>query len=471
MVITGFNLSAYFAIPLVLSLLAKGENIKVSLVENVHQVSTNKEMILSSRQLISTKTTPKTYYVSGTGNDTNSGLSNSSPFRTIQKAANRTNPGDTVLIMNGVYRNASPNGQVVSITRSGKANAWIKFKAYPGHRPKIKHNGWNGILIHSGASYIEINGLEVIGNNDNVTLDYAMSQKTNKLNPLTNGNCINVDGRKSGHTHHIRIVNNKVHKCGGAGISTIESDYVTINNNVVFDNAWYSVYGCSGISMLSNWNFDKNRGYKMFVTNNKTYNNRMFIPWIAVGKITDGNGIIIDTSRNNQNNSKLGVYKGRTLVKNNLTFNNGGSGIHTFLSDHVDIVNNTAVLNNQSPEIKDGQIFANVSSDVRILRNILYAYPGKAVNSINKNKNVIYDYNIYLNRSKVSLKGTHDIVADSQFLKKYPTLEKISGNWKWRLDKQNLPMQTYAESDLLGFACGSVTYRLKGKIIKVGCSR
>ncbi len=59
MVITGFNLSAYFAIPLVLSLLAKGENIKVSLVENVHQVSTNKEMILSSRQLISTKTTPK----------------------------------------------------------------------------------------------------------------------------------------------------------------------------------------------------------------------------------------------------------------------------------------------------------------------------------------------------------------------------------------------------------------------------
>jgi hypothetical protein len=470
-VITGFNLSAYFAIPLVLSLLAKGENIKVSLVENVHQVSTNKEIILSSRQLISTKTTPKTYYVSGTGNDTNSGLSNSSPFRTIQKAANLTNPGDTVLIMNGVYRNASPNGQVVSITRSGKANAWIKFKAYPGHRPKIKHNGWNGILIHNGASYIEINGLEVIGNNDNVTLDYAMSQKTNKLNPLTNGNCINVDGRKNGHTHHIRIVNNKVHKCGGVGIAAIESDYVTIDNNVVFDNAWYSVYGCSGISMLSNWNFDNNRGYKMFVTNNKTYNNRMFIPWIAVGKITDGNGIIIDTSRNNQNNSKLGAYKGRTLVKNNLTFNNGGSGIHTFLSDHIDIVNNTAVLNNQSPEIKDGQIFANVSSDVRILRNILYAYPGKVVNSSNKNKNVIYDYNIYFNRSKVSIKGTHDIVADSQFLKKYPTLEKISGNWKWRLDKQNPPMQTYAESDLLGFACGSVTYRLKGKIIKVACSR
>ncbi|MHC5731795.1 MAG: right-handed parallel beta-helix repeat-containing protein, partial [Nostoc sp.] len=91
-----------------------------------------------------------------------------------------------------------------------------------------------------------------------------------------------MDGRPNGHSHHIRIVNNKVHKCGGAGISAIESDYVTIDNNEVFDNAWYSVYGTSGISMLNNWNSDNKRGYKMFVTNNKTYNNRMYIPWIAV---------------------------------------------------------------------------------------------------------------------------------------------------------------------------------------------
>ncbi|MEH1968442.1 MULTISPECIES: right-handed parallel beta-helix repeat-containing protein [unclassified Nostoc] len=470
MVIQGFSLSAYLAIPVVLSLLPKGESIKVSLVENVRQVSTDKEILLSSRQLISTKATPKTYYVSATGNDKNSGVSSSSPFKTIQKAANLTQPGDTVLIMNGVYTNANPNGNVVSITRSGTANAWIKFKAYPGHQPKIQHNGWNGILIHNGASYIEINGLEVIGNNANITLDYAMSQKTNKINPLTNGNCISVDGRKNGHSHHIRILNNKVHGCGGAGISAIESDYVTVNNNVVFDNAWYSIYGCSGISMLNNWNSDNNRGYKMFVTNNKSYNNRMYIPWIAVGKITDGNGIIIDSTRNDQNNSKLGAYKGRTLVQNNLTFNNGGSGIHAFLSDHVDIVNNTAVLNNQSPEIGGSQIYAHTSSDVRILRNILYAFPGKSINTNTKNKNVVYDDNIYLNSSKISVKGPRDIVADSQFLRNFPTLEKISDNWKLQLDKQNPPKRTYVEPKSAGFVCGTVTYRLQGKLIKAGCS-
>ncbi|MEH2325714.1 MAG: right-handed parallel beta-helix repeat-containing protein [Nostoc sp.] len=468
-----FRLIAFLTIPLILILLAEGGNIKVFLTQKVRQVSTDgQEKLVSSSKLISTNRTLKTYYVSGTGNDNNTGISSSSPFKTIQKAANLTNPGDTVLIMNGVYTNASPNGQVVSITRSGEANAWIKFKAYPGHSPKIQHNGWNGILIHNGASYIEINGLEVIGNNANVTLDYAMSEKTNKSNPLTNGNCISLDGRKNGHIHHIRIVNNKVHGCGGTGISAIQSDYVTVDNNVVFDNAWYSVYGCSGISMLSNWNFDNNQGYKMFVTNNKTYNNRMYIPWIEVGKITDGNGIIIDTSRNDRNDdSELGAYKGRTLIQNNLTFNNGGSGIHTFLSDHIDIVNNTAVLNNQSPELNEGQIFANKSSDVKILRNIFYAFPGKITNSNYKNESVVYDYNIYLNNSKVSVKGADDIVADSEFLRNYPTLEKISGDWKSRLDKQNPPTRVYAEPKSAGFVCGSVTYPLKGKLIKVGCSR
>ncbi|MFN6535480.1 MAG: right-handed parallel beta-helix repeat-containing protein [Nostoc sp. EkiNYC01] len=472
MVIEGFSLSAYIAIPVVLSLLLEGDNIKVSVVKNVRQVSTQQETIAPSRQLISTKPKPtaKTYYVSGIGNDKNNGLSTSSAFRTIQKAANLTNPGDTVLIMNGVYKNAPKAGSVVSIKRSGTANAWIKFKAYPGHFPKIQHNTWNGILISDKASYIEINGLEVMGNNANITLDYAISEKNNKLNPLTNGNCINVDGRVNGHTHHIRIVNNKVHGCGGAGISAIQSDYVTVDNNVVFDNAWYSVYGCSGISMLTNWNFDNYRGYKMFVTNNKTYNNRQYIPWIKTGTIMDGNGIIID-STHNQDIPELSPYKGRTLVKNNLTFHNGGSGIHAFYSDHVDILNNTAFLNNQSPELKGGQIFAHTSSDVKILNNILYAFPGKNVNSNTKNKNVIYDYNIYLNTSSVSVKGPHDIVADAEFIREHPTLTKIAGDWKSRLYKQSRDLPNSIKIESVSFVCQPVTYTLKGKLIKVGCSR
>lgn len=367
-----------------------------------------------------------------------------------------------------MYKNAQPNENLVSITRSGTAKAWIKFKAYPGHLPKLQHNGWNGILIHNGASYIEINGLEVIGNNANVTLDYAMREKTNRINPMTSGNCISVDGRKNGHSHHIRIVNNKVHGCGGGGIGVMESDYVTIDRNVVFDNAWYSVYANSGISMLHNRMLDNYQGYKMFVTNNKVYNNRQYIPWLKTGTITDGNGIIIDDLKGAQIKSRWGAYKGRTLVKNNLTFNNGGSGIHAYLSEHVDIINNTAFLNNQSPEITGGQIFANSSSDVKVLNNILYAFPGKNVNSKWKSTKVIYDYNIYLNSSKVSAKGPHDVVANPEFIKEHPILEKISGAWNSRLSKQIQPSRNSIKPT--DFVCQPVSYSLKGKLIKVGCS-
>lgn len=361
------------------------------------------------------RSTTTTYYVSANGSDSNSGLSTTSSFKTIQKAADLTNPGDTVLIRNGSYTE-------VVINRSGTASAWITYKAYPGHYPKLQlqQNRWNGVLIQHGASYIELNGLEIIGNNAKITPDYAISQTKNTLNPLTSGNGISIEGRadrSSGHPHHIRILNNKIHDCGGGGISAIETDYVTVEGNKVFNNAWYSPYGQSGISLLHNWRFDNNTAYKMFIRKNKTYNNRQYIPWIATGTVADGNGIIIDDTRNTYNsNSKLGAYTGRTLVENNITYKNGGSGIHTYSSDHVDIIRNTAYLNNQSPEIKDGQIFANNSSDIKIINNILYAPSDKYINTNNQNKNVIYDHNIYANSTLIKVKGPNDILANPKFV-------------------------------------------------------
>ncbi|MEH2257650.1 right-handed parallel beta-helix repeat-containing protein [Nostoc sp.] len=412
MMIHGFgflSLSASFVLPWALTGLVQGQRITESLFKDVPQSSTVQKIPLPNRKLISRISTATTYYVSSNGNDRNSGLSTSSAFRTLQRAANLTNPGDTVLIMNGEYKNRPKDGAVLNIKRSGTANAWIKYKAYPGHFPKIKHNTWNGISISNRASYIEINGLEVIGNNANITLDYASSQKKKKSNPLTNGNCISIGEDKS-HPHHINILNNKVHDCGGAGISAIQTDYVKVDNNTVFNNAWYTVNGSSGISMLDNWSSDNNQGYKIFVTNNKSYNNRMYIPWIVVGKISDGNGIIVDVSKG---------YRGRILIANNITYKNGGSGIHAHDSQHIDIINNTAYLNQQSPEVKKkakGEIYAGYSSDVKIFNNIMYASPGNAVNSNMKNVNVIYNYNVYSNNSTIKITGSHDMIADPKFV-------------------------------------------------------
>ncbi|WP_230966054.1 right-handed parallel beta-helix repeat-containing protein [Nostoc sp. NZL] len=420
MMIHGFgflSLSASLVLPWALTGLVQGERIAESLVKDVRQSSTDRETTLPSRKLISQVPTGTTYYVSGTGSDKNSGRTTSSAFRTIQRAANLTNPGDKVLIMNGVYKNAHPSGTVLDIKRSGTANAWITYKAYPGHLPKLQNSGWHGIFISNGASYIEVNGLDIAGNNRNITLSYAQSQKYNRSNPLTNGNCITIDGRNSKRPHHIRILNNKVHDCGGGGISAIESDYITVDNNEVFNNAWYSVYGCSGISLLNTWNYDNSQNYKMFVTRNKVYNNKMLIPWIQNGKFQDGNGIIVDRSRNNgSGGSKLSAYRGRTLIANNISYKNGGSGIHTYESDHVDIVHNTTYLNNQTAGINYGQIMSNSSADIKVLNNILYSAPNKPINARYNSSNTTFNYNLYNNNgSRVSVVGTNDIMADPQF--------------------------------------------------------
>ena len=44
-----------------------------------------------------------TYYVAGSGNDLDSGLSDATPWRNLTRAAGVVSPGDTVLVMDGTY--------------------------------------------------------------------------------------------------------------------------------------------------------------------------------------------------------------------------------------------------------------------------------------------------------------------------------------------------------------------------------
>ncbi len=70
------------------------------------------------------------YYVSPKGNDANAG-SLASPWKTVQKAADTLQPGDTVFVRRGTYR------ELVTIRVSGTAGAPITFAAFAGERPII----------------------------------------------------------------------------------------------------------------------------------------------------------------------------------------------------------------------------------------------------------------------------------------------------------------------------------------------
>lgn len=405
------------------------------------------------------------YYVSATGSNTNSGKSINSPFLTLQKAHDLTVAGDTVFVMTGVY--SSTSGPILNVTRSGTANGYITYKAMKGNTPKITAAGnvWNAVSIN--GSYIAFEGFELIGNNINITYDKAFAIYTEAANGgkdwatyanyNTNGISIGGPNTESKLPHHVAVRNCKVHDFPGGGISSIQADYTTIENNLVYNNAWYMMYAGSGISILTPFNWDKTTGYKNFIRNNICNTNKTTIPWVSLKRLSDGNGIIIDVNQQGYNEQSSNTpspnaYTGRTLVENNVAVNNGGSGIHTFKADHVDIINNTAYHNGTVVGYPD--IFTNACRDVNIINNIMYARTGGDCNSKPKNTTEIYSHNIYFN-GKVGFQGTNDIVIDPQFVNL--STDVSLGNFKLKstspaIDQGTNAIGLFSVKDILGIA-------------------
>ena len=346
------------------------------------------------------------YYVSSTiGDQKNNGLSPSKTKKLIQQAADLTRPGDTVFVMNGDYTNSCPTCNVVNIPTSGTIEKYIVYTNLKGHAPRITFNGWAGFSIRNGISYIKISGFEVIGNNASVTLAQALQQPQSCNNtsgtyePKFNGNGIVIDGREKNYPHHITISNNIVHDCGGGGISAIHADYITVEDNLVYNTSWYSVFGTSGISFYQFMAHNEAKGYHNYIRRNKCFNNKSLVPWFKTCNIEDGNGIIIDDFMNKQNGSTNGEYTSRTLVENNVCWNNGGTGIHAFQSGYVDIFNNTAYRNSRAKKLNAGEILAGSSNNIRMINNILVTDAKNRINSNYENKNITYENNLHYNIS------------------------------------------------------------------------
>ena len=109
-----------------------------------------------------------TYYVSPSGSDLNTG-SETQPFKTIQKAADVVNPGDTVLVEDGVYQGNKPCAgtvAVVCLSRGGNSTAPVTFRSRNRHGAQIQgqvglnNEGW---YFLSGANYVTVDGFDIYG--------------------------------------------------------------------------------------------------------------------------------------------------------------------------------------------------------------------------------------------------------------------------------------------------------------------
>jgi hypothetical protein len=366
-------------------------------------------LFLASSLALAPHASCRDYYVKPSGSDRNDG-SQTRPFQTIQRAADLTQPGDNVIVGAGTYRQPCSGCYGVTIRRSGSAAARITYKAYPGERPKVRvDTGWGGFMVE-GAAYITIDGFEVEGPAADITYEEAYAARNDGGDARMSVGCVNSKIYSGRIPHHITVRNNHLHHCSGGGVGLRQADYVTVENNRIHSNAWWTPWAGSGISIQIPQNADSQvvSGYRNKVTGNVVWDNLSRIPWLTIGRISDGNGIIIDEFKNTN-------YQGKTLVANNVSYQNGGSGIHCYVSTNVDIINNTSYQNSLVPETNYGEIFANNCTNVNLRNNVMYARSGKYVTTNYNNINVVYDYNLYFNGTP-AVRGPNDIIANPLFV-------------------------------------------------------
>ena len=262
------------------------------------------------------------YYVAKTGNDNNTGTE-TSPFLTIQKAANVVKPGETVIVKDGTY--TTTGEYVLTMYNSGTAGNYITIKA--------EHKG--GAII-DGRSNATPYGMEFT-KVAYVKLEDFEFKDISLLAILISG------------SNNIIISGNNIHDIG-----KICSD---------------SDYGIVGIHTA--------KSTSITIKNNRLYN---------IGRFANGeNGCT--TTNNYWMNHDHALYidgvNGLT-VNNNIIYNiKAGWGIHLYssagsVSTNVSILNNTWANKNDN---KNGQILICGSvGDLLIANNIFYLPTAVGVN-------------------------------------------------------------------------------------------
>jgi parallel beta-helix repeat protein len=296
-----------------------------------------------------------TWYVDGSaGNNSNAGTSASTAFLDIWRGIQVAQPGDTIKVLPTVVYPG------IHMDQSGAPGAPIILQGtgvYP-NLTQISSATAFGIQIAPGTSYVQIRDFNVTtGNNSTYAGIYADKN-----------------------TSHITIGDNIVQNCGGDGIISNQADYIIIIHNIVYGNANNTtLHHNSGISVLASWNSDGNTGVKMVVDGNTVYGNTN-VPSTSGGPVdSDGSGIILDDNKHLQAKDQTpnaAPYTGQILVENNVTFGNGGRGIHVYQTDNSVIENNTSYDNNLDPyegNYDPGEIEVNTSGGSWIYNNIVYS--------------------------------------------------------------------------------------------------
>ncbi len=337
------------------------------------------------------------------GSDDRDGQSQATAWGSLQVAFDRLQPGQTLYLMGGEYRGETSSWRShFVLATSGTPDAWIRVTAAPGASPTIAAGQGNGIEV--SGSYVEISGLNVVGRGFGVDNDYGW-------------------GILIRNSHHVRAIHNEVSGMPVGGIGTVEASDIEIVENRVHDNSFWGPEQGSGISMWHSVDAGTEPpadGYHNRVVGNVLYRNenKVFSQWRDHDVITDGNGIIIDQSRETG-------YTGRTLVANNVAFDNGGRGILVLESDRVDVMHNTTYHNGRTPGLEGGavELAAGHVDDVIFANNLAWSLPGAPAFAASEATGLVTEGNVFVTDRGDQAAGEADLVVASDPGVRLPSID------------------------------------------------
>lgn len=156
-----------------------------------------------------------TYHVAPGGNDRKGDGSGQNPWKTLQHAADRVNPGDTVLVKNGDY---AP----FHIVRDGTRENRITFKA-----------DGDKVVIHGTENHdSRLSSVSIMASH--ITFEGFVIQvgAATPLWPRSRG--IRVSGEPGGHVHDVHVRANQVANASWVGITTSYAENVLIEKNRIW---------------------------------------------------------------------------------------------------------------------------------------------------------------------------------------------------------------------------------------------
>nr|WP_148930981.1 right-handed parallel beta-helix repeat-containing protein [Paenibacillus methanolicus] len=413
----------------------------------------------ASRQEISPASAASAYYVSVQGDDRNAGTKQS-PWRTLRHAADVAQPGSTVYVRGGVYK------EQLRITRSGSAeDGPITFASYPKERAILDGSGLPiedrlGMIEIEDASYITVQGFEIrnlkTAKRDRLPIGIYVHGsgghiqiRSNKVHNIANtavpkgGDLIGRDAHgiavygtnAPASIHHVAIDGNELYNLVlGSSESLVVNGNVTdfvITNNSIHDNdnIGIDLIGFEGVApdpaydQARNGRVSGNRIANITSNYNPSYGRSLPNDSNSAGGIYVDGGKNSIIERNYSYKNDIGIeiaseHAGRSTsgitVRSNVVYQNRYTGIAMGGYDrergatvNSAIMNNTLYLND-TLNTGGGQILLQHNTkNNRIANNIIYAGASNVFiyNEFTSNAGNTVDYNLYYaagNRSKAT---------------------------------------------------------------------